>query len=129
MTRLKESLQKLKETDIYSLLLFALFKLRGNPEYSSLSRLVFILDKENFLNLIENFGGTTIRIPTTEELESLVFSLSLYEYVDIEHMDYDEAIKIIGHKSSDLRKVKSDYIKLKNIMKDYDFSKLNSKWD
>lgn len=117
--RIKEELVKLKEMDIYSLILFSLFKLRDIPEYSTLSELAYILDKDNLLKLCEYFGGITIKIPTIDELESLVYSLVLYQYVDIDKMDYKDAINIIGHKSSDLRKVKSDYIKLKEILSKY----------
>ena len=95
MSRIKEELSTLKETDIYSLMLFSLFKLRGIPEYAALSELVYILDKDNLLKLCEYFGGMTLKIPTIEELESLVYVLILYQYVNIEHMNYDEAIKLL----------------------------------
>lgn len=121
MSRIKEELSTLKETDIYSLMLFSLFKLRGIPEYAALSELVYILDKDNLLKLCEYFGGMTLKIPTIEELESLVYVLILYQYVNIEHMNYDEAIKLIGYKSSDLKRVKADYRKLCNILNEYEF--------
>lgn len=111
----------LTELDTYSLILFVLFKLRNIPEYASLSELVYILDKDTLLKLCEYFGGITLKIPTIEELESLVYSLVLYQYVELENMNYEEAIKLIGHKSSDLRKVKSDYQKICKILSSYEF--------
>lgn len=117
--RVKEELSKLKEMDVYSLILFALFKLRDIPEYSALSELAYILDKDSLLKLCEYFGGITITIPTIDELECLVYSLVLYQYVDIDGMEYDKAVKLIGHRSSDLRKVKSEYSKLKEILQQY----------
>lgn len=93
----------------------------GTNEYSSLSELVYVLDKENLLNLCEFFGGQTIYIPTIDELETLTYSLLLYHYVKIEHMEYSEALKLIGHESKDLRAVKSNYIKLCDVLKDYTF--------
>ena len=116
-----QGLNNLKETDLYSLSLFSLYKLIGIPEYSSLSELAYVLDKENLLNLCEYFGGQTIKIPTIDELESLVYSLLLYQYVKIEKMDYNEAIQLIGHESKDLRAVKSNYRKLLEVMKNYTF--------
>lgn len=116
-----QGLNNLKERDLYSLSLFSLYKLIGIPEYSSLSELVYVLDKDNLLNLCEYFGGQTIKIPTTTELESLVYSLLLYQYVKIEKMDYDEAIKLIGHESKDLRAVKSNYRKLVDVLQNYTF--------
>ena len=69
--KIKEELAKLKDIDVYSLMLFAMFKLRDIPEYASLSEMVYILDKDSLLKLCEYFGGLTIKIPTIEELESI----------------------------------------------------------
>ena len=63
---IKEELNQLKETDVYSMLLFVLYKMRGIEEYSILSELAYILDKKNLLNLCEYFGGLTIKIPTID---------------------------------------------------------------
>ena len=120
--RVKEELANLKKADIYSLILFALFRLRDIPEYSTLSQLSFVLDHDSLLKLCEYFGGLTIKIPTIEELESIVYSLVLYQYVNIEHMEYNEAIKLIGSESSELRKIKSDYWKLCKILDNYNFN-------
>ena len=121
--KIKEELEKLRSVDIYSLIMFALFKLRDVPEYSTLSELVYLIDRENLLKLCEYFGGMTISIPTIDELESLVYSLLLFQYVDIDKMEYDKAVELIGHKSSDLRKVKADYMKLKELLDRYDFNR------
>lgn len=121
-TKLQRGLNNLKEQDLYSLSLFCLYKLMGTNEYSSLSELAYILDKDNLLNLCEFFGGQTIYIPTPDELETLTYSLLLYHYVKIEHMDYAEGLKLIGHESKDLRAVKSSYAKLCDVLKDYTFT-------
>lgn len=78
LARRKVELDTLRDKDIYSLVMFALFKLRDIPEYSSLSELAYVLDRENMLKLCEYFGGLTIRIPTIDELESILYSLVLY---------------------------------------------------
>lgn len=122
MGRIKEELTKLKDVDVYSLILFVLFKARNVPELASLSELVYVLDKDNLLKLCEYFGGQTITIPTITELEELVYSLVLYQYVDIDGMPYEEAIKIIGHKRVELRTVKSNYTKLKQVLDTYRFT-------
>lgn len=121
--RTATELNKLKDQDIYSLVLFSLFKLRDIPEYASLSELVYILDKESLLKLCEYFGGMTIAIPTIDELECLVYTLVLYQYIDIEGKTMTEAIKLLGCNSSQLRKVKSDYAKLSEILSKYDFGR------
>jgi len=83
MSRTSNELLSIKELDIYSLILFALFKLRDIPDYLVLSELIYVLDKDSMLKLCEYFGGTTIHIPTIDELESILYSLLLYQYVDI----------------------------------------------
>lgn len=122
MGRIREELTKLKDVDVYSLILFVLFKARNVPELASLSELAYVLDKDNLLKLCEYFGGQTITIPTITELEELVYSLVLYQYVDIDGMPYEEAIKIIGHKRVELRTVKSNYTKLKQVLDTYQFT-------
>ena len=121
--KIKEELAKLKDIDVYSLMLFAMFKLRDIPEYAYLTDMVYILDKDRLFRLCEYVGGLTIKIPTIEELESIIYSLVLYQFVNIDGMDYDDAVKIIGHKSSQLRQVKSDYVKICDILDRYDFSR------
>ena len=69
-----------------------------------------------------NIRGQTITIPTITELEELIYSLVLYQYVDIDGMPYEEAIKIIGHKRVELRTVKSNYTKLKQVLDTYRFT-------
>lgn len=118
---IKKELNNLKSTDIYSLMLFALYKMIKIPEYSSLCELIYILDKENFLHLCEYFGGCTIKIPTIHELESLTYALLLYQYVKIDNIPYDEAIKLIGHESAELREVKSNYNKICEVLQNYNF--------
>lgn len=120
--KLKQEILKLKQKDIYTLLLFVLFKLRDIPEYSTLSELAYILDKKNLLQLCEYFGGLTIKIPTITELESIVYSLTLYQYINIEGKTMDEAIKLIGKPANvDVSNIKSDYFKIAAIMEEYSF--------
>ena len=93
----------------------------GVPEYSSLSELVYVLDRKNLLNLCEYFGGQTITIPTIDELETLTYSLLLYQYVNVDKKDYEEALDLIGYESKDLRRVKKFYTKLCEVLDKYDF--------
>lgn len=120
--RTKEELSKLKDIDVYSLILFAMYKMRNVDEYSPLSELVYILDKDNLLKLCEYFGGVTIRVPTIDELENMVYSLVLYQWVNIDGVEYEDAIERIGHKSSDLRAVKTNYTNMCKILNNYDIS-------
>ena len=119
---IRNNIENLKQTDFYSLLLFSLFKMTDIPEYSSISQLAYVLDRENLLNLCEYFGGQTIKLPTTQELESLVYSLLLYQYVKIDRMDYEQALQLIGHESCELRQVKKQYQALCKIIDNYTFT-------
>ena len=123
MSKIKKDIAKLKNVDVYSLMLFVLFKIKDVPEYSTLSELAYILDKENLLKLFEYFGGLTIKIPTIDELEGIIYAMVLYQYVNIDGMDYDAAVKLIGHSSDELRKVKANYNKICEVLEKFDFSK------
>ena len=118
---IKKDLSVLKSADLYSLSMFTLHQLINIPEYTTLSELPYILDKENTLRLCEYFGGRTIKIPTIEELYSIMNLLLLYQYVNIDKIPYDEAIQLIGYESKDLRKVKSIYTKICGVLNKYEF--------
>ena len=119
MSSINSNLNTLKERDVYSLLLFCLYKLSDIPEYSSLSELVYVMDKKNFLNFCEYFGGQTIKVPTVDELNALMYSLLLYQYVKIDKIPYDKALTLIGHESKELRAVKKNYRQLCDILQKY----------
>lgn len=119
--RVKEDLAKLNEVDSYSLILFVLYKLREVPEYAAISELAYVLDKDNLLKLCEYFGGLTIKIPTIEELEEIVHSLLLYQYVNIDNMSFEEALKLLGKRTTDIRIVKRNYNKIKEVLEQYTF--------
>ena len=119
MSTIKQDLSCLKERDVYSLLLFCLYRLSDIPEYSSISELVYVMDKKNFLNFCEFFGGQTIKVPTIGEVQALMYSLLLYQYVKIDNIPYEKAIELIGHKSTELREVKKNYKKLCEVLEKY----------
>ena len=119
MTRLKSEIDTLKNQDIYSLMLFILFKLRDLPEYSTLSELIYILNKDEFLKLCEYFGGLTIKIPTIEELENLVNVLLLYKYINIDNIEQEKAEKLLNCNKRELKLVKENYSKVVHILSNY----------
>lgn len=122
MSTLREDLNNLKMADTFSLILFVLYKLRDVEEYSAISELAYILDKDALMNLCEYFGGLSITIPTIDELESIINSLLLYQYINLDGMSYDEAVKKIGFESHQLRKIKKDYYKISKILERYSFT-------
>lgn len=116
---LKDKLNKFKAKDIYTLVLFALYQMHNIPEYSTLSELAYVLDRESLLKLCELFGGTIIKIPTIDEIESLIYSLTIYQQVNIDGLEFDEVIDNISHTVTNLTKVKKDYFKLIEIIENY----------
>ena len=121
--KIKENLMTFKDADIWTLILFTLYKIKDLPEYSSICELAYVLDKDNMLKLCEYFGGMTITIPTIDDLENLVYALVLYQHVNIDGMDYDDAVKMLGEKSSNLRTIKANYVKVCEVLSEYTFSK------
>lgn len=119
--KIKTELEKLKTNDIYSLLMFVLFKVKDIPEYSTLSELCYILDKDDFLKLCEYFGGMTIKIPKIEDVEYLIYSLLMYQQIDIDGENYDSVIESMSNKSIDTKKIKNNYTVLKEVLKEYTF--------
>lgn len=121
-TRTQETFDALKEQDLWSLILFTLYKLDEVPELSALSRLSYILDKENMLKLCTYFGGLTIKIPTIEELETMIYALLIYEWVDIEKVPFEEAIERIRQKTEKVVQAKNFYLQLSQTLCDYEFT-------
>lgn len=119
----KKSLNNLKDTDVYSLSMFVLYKLIDIPEYSITGELPYVLDKKNLMDFCTYFGGRTIKVPTIQELHSIMYLLLLYQYTKIEGKSYDEAINLIGYKSSELRSVKTAYNKICEVLDKYNFGR------
>ena len=114
-------LNKFNKEDTYSLSLFSLYKLIEDPEYSTLSELPYVLDETNLINLCTYFGGTTIKIPTLDEIYSLMNILLLYDYINFQKLSFEEAFSRInwGHKNTaSIRKV---YNKLSKVLDKYEF--------
>ncbi len=117
------ALNDLKRTDIYSAILFILYKLHDIPEYSSLSELAYILDKKSFIALLDFYGGTTIRIPTKQELTVILDTLLVYQYVTLENMTFEEALKQLNKTEYQVKDIKATYAKVAEVLQNYDFSR------
>lgn len=119
---IRDALSKLTKPDIYSLMLFVLFKLKDTNEYSSLSQLSYILDKDSLLKLCEFYGGTSIAIPTIEDLEAVFNALLLYQEVNIEKQDFDKMIDKRDLQRPEKRKLLDCYDVVVDVLKNYDFN-------
>ena len=65
---IKKNLNSLHLSDIYSLMLFVLFKVQDIPEYAVVSELCYLLDGANMTRLLTYLAGRTITFPTEAEL-------------------------------------------------------------
>lgn len=119
---IRDALSRLTKPDIYSLMLFVLFKLKDTNEYSSLSQLSYILDKDSLLKLCEFYGGTTITIPTIEDLEAVFNALLLYQEVNIEKQDFDKMMGKRDLQRPEKRKLLDCYDVVVDVLKNYDFN-------
>lgn len=123
VNNIKASLDELKVTDVYSLIMFALYKMSDIPEYSALSELVYVLDKDSLFNFLECFGGTTIRVPTVKELKIVINALLLYQFVNLEGKEMEQAIQDIDMQDFRLRDVLSVYNEVCSVLKNYNFKR------
>ena len=116
---IKDELLKLKKMDIWSLMLFVLFNFQQVPEYSSISELAYVLDEKNMLRFCEYFGGQTITVPTIDELELTLYAMLLYQYIDVEHIEEEEAMSLLRADKDKSVAVKKCYTKLKKVLSTY----------
>lgn len=118
---IKSELESLKNEDIYSLLLFTLYKCKGTNEFSALSEMAYLLDEKNLLNLCEYFGGMTITIPTIEELELLLCGLTMYKSVNIDGVSVEDYFDTDTKNAFSQDTIKNVYLKISEVMSEYSF--------
>lgn len=116
-------LNSMEKSDIYSMLLFALYKLKENPDYLVLSELCYIINIDDLSKVLRLFGGMTIKIPELKDLRLLLKSLSLYNLVNIENQDLKESLKTVASDEFSLDDIKDTYAKLIEVMSNYEFRK------
>lgn len=124
VNKITAALQNLSKNDIYSLMLFTLFKLKDDPKYSTLSELCYILDGDNLTRFLKYFGGLTIKIPTIRDMRLLTQSLLLYQYVNIdENADFKKALEAVCGDEFTADEVKESYSKLLEVVSEYSFNR------
>lgn len=117
---MNKDLNTLKQVDVYSLILFALYQIKDIPEYSTLSELAYVLDKPNLFSLLDYFGGTTITIPTKRELQTIVNALLLYQTIKLEKLSFSSALSKLGKIDGlQLKEIKTLYGKLCDVLDRY----------
>ena len=123
-TSRKADFDKLHLSDIYSLMLFVLFKIRDIPEYSVLSEMCYLLDGNNMTRFLTYFAGKTIKVPTEKEFSTLASALLLYQYVNLEGNTLVVAQQKLGDTTKkQLDEITNLYIELLPVMKEYNIDR------
>ena len=123
-TSIKSKLDSLHLSDIYSLILFVMYKIQDIPEYAMLSELCYLLDGANLTRLLTYFAGKTITIPTEDEFANMSKALLLYQYVNIEGKSLTEAYSNLKDTTPKQKEQITDiYLKLIPIMNNYNIDR------
>ena len=123
-TSIKKNLNNLHLSDIYSLMLFILFKVQDIPEYAVTSELCYLLDGANMTRLLTYFAGKTVTFPTEAEMTVVTNALLMYQYINIDGETFTAAQNKLG----DLTKKEKDkvtelYVQILPIMKQYNIDR------
>lgn len=118
-----KALEQLDKKDIYSLILFFLYRLKEIPEYSTLSELIYILDNENFIKFLNYYGGKTIKVPRVEELSILLDSLLIYEKQQSTNMPVTEIFKDMDIPKKDRAEILKILSLIPELLENYDFKR------
>ena len=121
---IKKNLNALHLSDIYSLMLFILFKVQDIPEYAVVSELCYLLDGANMTRLLTYFAGKTVTFPTEAEMTIVTNALLMYQYINIDGETFTAAqnkLDKLTKKEKD--KVTELYVQLLPIMKQYNIDR------
>lgn len=121
---IKKNLNALHLSDIYSLMLFILFKVQDIPEYAVTSELCYLLDGANMTRLLTYFAGRTVTFPTESEMAVVTNALLMYQYINIDGDTFTDAqnkLEKLTKKEKD--RVTELYVQLLPIMKQYNIDR------
>ena len=122
-TKISEALRSMNKTDIYSLMLFVLYKMKEDPDYLTLTELCYILDGENLVRFLSYFGGMTIKVPESRDLRLVFQALRLYQFVNLEQGTFEEGLRDATTEEFDKEDIKKMYAKICEAVANYDFGR------
>lgn len=123
-SNIKKNLNNLHLSDIYSLMLFVLFKVQQVPEYALTSELCYLLDGANMTRLLTYFAGKTVTFPTESEMTVVTNALLMYQYINIDGETFTAAQNKLEKLSKKEKDAVTDlYVKLLPIMKQYNIDR------
>lgn len=119
---IKERLSAMDQRDTWGLILFALYRLRNDPEWLTLSELAYVMDSKALVKFLRRFEGLTITIPPARDLQLLIKAFTLYRLVDFEGCPMDKALRELNKGDWTNEDIQKAYIQIKEITRNYDFS-------
>lgn len=121
---IKKNLNNLHLSDIYSLMLFILFKVQEIPEYAVTSELCYLLDGANMTRLLTYFAGKTVTFPTEAEMAIVTNALLMYQYINVDGETFTAAQNKLGELTGKEKdRVTELYVQLLPIMKQYNIDR------
>lgn len=121
---IKQNLNNLHLSDIYSLMLFILFKVQEIPEYAVISELCYLLDGANMTRLLTYFAGKTVTFPTEAEMTVVTNALLMYQYINIDGETFTAAQNKLGDLTNkEKERVTELYVQILPIMKQYNIDR------
>lgn len=125
-TQIQAALNSIEKKDLYSMLLFALYKMKDVPEYLPLAELCYIIDGESLLRFLSYYGGMTLTVPTMKELRLALQALKLYYQVNIddeERGNFEDSLKTLADEEFTKEEIKEMYMKMSEVISKYDFNR------
>ena len=110
------SLNKLREEDVYGKILMLLYRLKDDAKYSTLSSLIWALDKDNLLNFLAIFEGVELKVPRIIDLKLIVGALQVYQLVHFESKQLDDALKEVMTNEFTVDELKDTYYRIASIL-------------
>lgn len=131
-TNIRYNLDNMQLNDVYSLMLFLMYKMQDLPDRAVLSKLCYLLDGRGIQRLLAYFAGQTVTFPTEAELQEMTSAMLLYKFINVDHMSFVDAYEALPEELTAKQKerVKETYLSIIPLIDNYDFSrteKLNGK--
>lgn len=121
---IKQNLNNLHLSDIYSLMLFIMYKLQDVADYATLSELCYLLDGANLTRLLTYFEGKTLKIPTSEEFANMSKALLLYQYINLDGNTLTIALEKLEDTTPKQREeITNLYLKIIPVMQQYNIDR------
>lgn len=121
---IKNNINNLHLSDIYSLMLFIMYKIQEIPDYAVLSELCYLLDGSNMTRMLTYFAGRTVTFPTEKEMAIVTNALLMYQYINIDGESLTAAQnKLEKLTAKQKEEVLELYLKILPIMRNYNIDR------